>query len=541
MAWIKRHPDRIVLLALAAAVLLYAALFVNFDIPPFEDAAMLMRYADHLAHGYGVVWNIGEPPVDGATDFLFMAASAALIRLGLPVGRAVRLLGFGAHLATVLLVYWANRKLWRAGIPAAFFSALYLAVGTGLSYVAAYFGTPVFAFFAALSWVAALLLINSDEPSVQGSIFFAFAGLLTGLVRPEGVILAVLMLGSVIVIRGWRGSARILLTFAVVFLILGGAYFLWRWNYFGHPLPNPFYKKGGGYSHLGSLQGSWLNVLRLCAPFWLAFLLAFRSPKTARLAIAFLLPVAVFTSIFVLISDETNFGARFQYAVLPIMLISWIPLVQQGLPAWPIQSMRERRALIGTAILAAGALLLYSGLQNCLLTSAQQSCSSAYESDGRYDLAKILSDYQGKGYVIATSEAGLLPYYSRWVAVDTWGLNDAWIARNGQVTEEYLDRYKPQIIAFHAYFSPLVPPKLTEKNLSQSWYRMTVTLMDYAEGHGYILAAAFGDSPYEAHYYYVRPDFPDSARIVKQIASMKNYYWPVTGKKSLNFVDYIAR
>ena len=57
-----------------------------------------MRYAQHLAGGHGIVWNIGAAPVDGATDFLFMVAAAALIKLGLTVAQAVRGLGFAAHL-----------------------------------------------------------------------------------------------------------------------------------------------------------------------------------------------------------------------------------------------------------------------------------------------------------------------------------------------------------------------------------------------------------------------------------------------------------
>ena len=32
---------------------------------------MLLRYAEHLAAGHGIVWNLGDPPVDGATDFLY--------------------------------------------------------------------------------------------------------------------------------------------------------------------------------------------------------------------------------------------------------------------------------------------------------------------------------------------------------------------------------------------------------------------------------------------------------------------------------------
>ena len=75
--------DLLFSLLLIASTIYYAVRYVDFSIPPFEDAAMLMRYAQHLADGHGIVWNVGGHPVDGATDFLFMAASALLIKLGL--------------------------------------------------------------------------------------------------------------------------------------------------------------------------------------------------------------------------------------------------------------------------------------------------------------------------------------------------------------------------------------------------------------------------------------------------------------------------
>ena len=40
------------------------------------------RYAALLADGHGIALDIGEPPVDGATDFLFMLSVAAMTRLG---------------------------------------------------------------------------------------------------------------------------------------------------------------------------------------------------------------------------------------------------------------------------------------------------------------------------------------------------------------------------------------------------------------------------------------------------------------------------
>jgi hypothetical protein len=525
---------------LIAVILAYGAAFVDFNVPPFEDAAMLMRYADHLAHGYGIVWNIGQQPVDGATDFLFMASVAALIKAGVAMGRAARALGYIAHVGTVLIVYWVNRKVWNAGFVISLVTALYLAVGTGLSYVAAFFGTPFFALYATVTWTLGLLLIQEEEPHFWLAALFALSAFLTGLVRPEGVALAVFMLAAIVILRGWRGSARIVLICGTTFLILGGTYFFWRWTYFGYPLPNPFYKKSGGLLHWDSFWESLGNLVRFGGPFMLAFLLGFRSGKTARRTIAFLIPLLLFSAAFILISNETNFGGRFQYALWPLVLISYFPLVK-GLTdevgfAWPRPVPFQTRAvwiLVGLALTFG--LVRYSMSQNCTLTIAQQTCGVAYEADGRYDVAKMLSAYRGQGYVLATSEAGLLPLYSGWIAIDTWGLNDAYIAHHGEITDEYLDQYKPNVIVFHAYFSPLVPPRLNEKNLSQDWFRMTATLKSYAETRGYVLAAAFGDSPHESHYYYVRRDFPDSDKIVRAISSMSNYYWFATGKKSINY------
>ncbi|MCZ2127398.1 MAG: hypothetical protein LC099_06440 [Anaerolineales bacterium] len=545
----KNLPDFLVSILLVAAALFYAAKYVVFDIPPFEDAAMLMRYSQHLAQGQGVVWNVGEAPVDGATDFLFMVAAAALIKLGFTVGQSVRGIGFLSHLLTVLIVYWTNRRVNNGSIPLSFLSGLYLAVGVGFSYVSAYFGTPFFALAAAATWTLGLILIQEANPRFWLSLAFALSGLITGLIRPEGVILAALMLISVVLMRifdaplSWDGIKRskiisIVLTFGAVFLILGGAYFLWRWNYFGYPLPNPFYKKGGGWSWT-IFRISMLNTLRLSLPLTLAFLLGLRNNRTLKMTLAYLIPILGFASAFALVSNEMNYGARFQYATLPIALMAWIPLVRGiRLDGLNQLSVRERGARVLALIALAAGVVYYSWFQNCFLTSYQKTCAQPYERDGRLEMAKMLADYRGKGYLIATTEAGLLPYYSGWDALDAWGLNDAFIAHNGKITADYLDEKKPQVIMFHDYYSPLVPPKLTEANLAQRWFSMTILMKTYAEEHGYILAAIFGDSPYDTHYYYVRPDFEDSEEIAERIYEFKDYYYPITGKRSINYAKY---
>ncbi len=527
--------DVVISLALMIIALGYSFLMFDYDAPPFEDAAMLMRYANHLARGYGIVWNIGEPPVDGATDFLFMVSVATLARLGIGVGRSVRLLTLVSHLLTILLVYWVNRRLWGAGRVPASWSALYLAVGPGFAYVIAYFGTPFFAFAVALTWTLGLILTLRRPAPLWLELGFAFTALLSGLIRPEGVILSTLILITVLLLRGWKDSRRLLSLFLTVFLFLGGAYFLWRWQYFGHPLPNPFYKKGGGVLHWSAMRSSLLNTLRFIAPFLPAFALGFRSRQHTRYTLGFLLPVVGFSLAFVLISDEMNYRARFQYALLPMVLLCWYPLVQGLEFGWRRHlSFREKVAAGAAALLIAVAGLGYSAIQSCFL-KYHKNCFGSY-ADGRAEVGKMLAAFRDKGYVLATSEAGLVPYYSGWTTIDTWGLNDAWIAQQGEITETYLDRYHPHVIMFHAYFSPLVPPKPTEKGRRGSWGRMTILLKEYAESRGYILAAVYGENPFDTHYYYVRPDFEDSELIVRQIRNIR-YVWPVTGTRAINYAE----
>jgi len=81
---------------------------------------------------------------------------------------------------------------------------------------------------------------------------------------------------------------------------------------------------------------------------------------------------------------------------------------------------------------------------------------------------------------------------------------------------DYLARVNPEVIMFHADFSPVNP----QKEPADAWGSMLNILDTYARDHQYILAAAYGDNPVDTHYYYVRPDFPESRDIVTFIQSL---------------------
>ena len=76
-----------------------------------EDAFISFLFARNLADGLGPIWNAGEPPVEGYTNFLWVMCSAVWILLGVDPGFGAQLLGVGASLVTLFL-------LWRAGVGA---------------------------------------------------------------------------------------------------------------------------------------------------------------------------------------------------------------------------------------------------------------------------------------------------------------------------------------------------------------------------------------------------------------------------------------
>ncbi len=517
--------DSVGLLALLGFVILYAYLCVNFSGPPFEDAAILMRYAQHFAAGHGIVWNLGEPPVDGATDFLFMILVGLLVKAGMSLEIATRSIGFLSHIITVWVVYLTLRRLFMADLVSSWVSSAYLAVGPGLYYVSAYFGTTFFALFASITWYLVLRTVQRGETRVS-ALILAITALATAMIRPEGVILTALMLATLVYTCGFSHVSCTLKSYLAVFALIGGAYFLWRWSYFGFPLPNPYYKKGGGLLYSWSFKLSVWYTLKMCLPVVGAFILGFYSKKTFRFTLGCAIPIVGFTSCFVLISHEMNFWGRFQYVLLPVALVCWYPLLE-GIRGdfyfrkWADMSMQKKSVVTCFVVFVSMVVLFYG---------VSLGKTTTYHKDGLYDMAKMLSDYKGRDFTIATTEAGLLPLYSGWKALDAWGLNDQWIAHHGAITEEYLDRFKPHVIVFHEWFSPLVSPV----NTSGRWFEMVMTLKQYAERKGYVLAAAFGESPYDTHYYYVRPDFPESKEIVKRIRET-DYHWFATGNKAINY------
>lgn len=233
---------------MAAALVVVFIFHAVYLAVPAEDSFITFRFARHLADGHGIVWNIGDAPVEGYTNFLWLVISASLIKMGLDVVLLTQVLGVLVSLAALGVTAMFARQVFELPWRYALIAVLMLAMsGPFATWASSSMETNLFAFLILAGCYAFALWIK--ELHMQDLIAALLLLFLATLTRPEGfLVFGVLAALGLILLPGrfgsrltWRYLAA-LLVFVVPFLV----YFLWRYQYFGYLLPNTFYAKTGG-------------------------------------------------------------------------------------------------------------------------------------------------------------------------------------------------------------------------------------------------------------------------------------------------------
>lgn len=253
-------------IAIAAALLAVHAkayLFLT------DDAFISFRYARHLSHGQGLVFNPGGERVEGFTNLLWVLILAAFDALGLSPEKMATILSLAATatlFALVLRFVWTRAprgQAWVALLPAFFLAStrsFAVWASSGLE-------TRLFE----LLLVAGLFRLVSEMESLQGgptprALGSAWLFGLAALTRPDGALIGGCALLASVAYRGWTarripwGWAAAWWPFAA--LVVGNIAF--RLAYYGDWLPNTYYAKVGG-------QLSWARGARYLAAFALEY------------------------------------------------------------------------------------------------------------------------------------------------------------------------------------------------------------------------------------------------------------------------------
>jgi hypothetical protein len=442
-------------LSVLTAILLVHAWHLNVVA---EDAFITFRFARHLADGHGLVWNVGERPVEGYTSFLWLLLCALALELGLDVVPLSQLLGVAASLVTMLYTHrFARRALdippGHALIPCAFLAAS----GPFAAWAAGGMETNLFGTFLLL---ACTHLAGWARLDSRRDLAICFSMLLLAtLTRPEGFLVFALIAALAAVISrsqtraGFRSYALALMVYLIPFL----TYFVWRAEYFGFPLPNTFYAKtgggfhqyvrGAGYSALfafhfllplapilaaAAWEGDWRGGARAGMPgrSFAAHLKAQVGSHVCGLI------VVAYTASIVYVGGDYMAMYRFFVPILPLIYLP-VGLVAHRLFA-RIAGSRHKRSL-AAGLVAAG--LLLTGLQSTPLE--RRLFARPWFMHGTYRgiqverwhvarytvIGRLFRDRNRSGDAsIALLSVGAIPYYSGMRTHSMHGIVDAHIA-----------------------------------------------------------------------------------------------------------------
>lgn len=390
--------------------------------PPQDDAYISYIYARNFARGEGLVFNAGEPAVEGYTNYLWTIAIGWGYRFGIDPEQLAPLIGHLLTLLTVMLVFLYARRMGSTHWFAALGALLFATRPTLVTHAVGGMETPLFG----LLMLVALLLRQGRGGGLgrqwAGSTVIALAAL----TRPEGVLLYGLLELSAL----WEtlraklplvGFVRDALLRSLPFLLIVGTHVAWRHATYGDFVPNTFHAKvspglqtwsdGWAYVSSGLL---YFGPLFLLLPYFVRFEEAYASDRRRALWIA-----TVFTIYVVYVGGDYIPSFRFLWPMMPI----WSALIAVALTR--LCAVRSYRTVAASALFAV-LLALHTTHE---YRTARQWQGLEVRHRQLITSGKLLDRILPEDSWIAVTAAGRLPYYADRKTLDMMGLSDAHIGK----------------------------------------------------------------------------------------------------------------
>ena len=498
---LPRRPGRAGLDPWLAALLAATALAVCLGLAralwPFtvDDSFITLRYARNLAAGAGPNFNPGVT-AEGCTTFLWMVLLAAPHALGLDALLFAKGLGLLATLGLLGATWGLARELTpflasgRRLVPPACAALLLAAFPPTAVHAVSGMETALFA--ALLTGLFLLAARHAGTPGPTGARGLALLSLALGLTRPEGNLAALLVLGTTAALlpRGPRWTlAR---ASALLYGLPGALYFAWRFAYYGHALPLPFYVKVWDQAPLAGAPTVLAFLGVMAVHFGALVLLGLL--RFDRRALPALAGAAGLLACFLFPRPVMAYHWRYLFPVVPLLAA----LAARGLAV--AADWLERRPLPVFARLAAPLLTLVVAAS--LLSDAPRTVADrlAYARDlerAHVALGRALAPLArraGPAPLVALSDAGAVPYYSGWRALDLYGLNEPHIALTGSRDPEW-------VLARHPDAVVLVSAD-ADRYLPFRWSTYEAPILRACLAHGLIRVARFTFEP-DGYYLWV--------------------------------------
>lgn len=396
-----------------------------------DDSYISFRYARNLADGLGLVYNPGER-IEGYTNFLWTVLLAGGLKVGIDPHITAKVLGAGAAIATLVVVYrLADRLSPLRTLPCV---ATWLLASSAPFTGYAVFGleTSLFALLVLLG--TSMMLGETDDERKRPWSGLVFA--LAGLTRPE----APMYLGLPMLLLGRRFFGRQNLVRGAFFVGPVLAHLLWRHAYYGAWVPATLGAKTGDLrQQWGAGRGYLAGWLAHAGPlvFFALHGIALGLVRRSR-AIGSIAAVGSAGLLYVvLVGGDWMAYFRFIAPLEPYVFL----LV--GSSIREIAETRDRAALVALVLLGAYALPMRQ--HELRLAHEKFREEKRFWDSSAAQVAEWLVRYGTPGYV-ALGDIGYVGYRTNFPILDLLGLVDPVIAQlpggyTKKIGKEFVERF----------------------------------------------------------------------------------------------------
>jgi len=423
-----------------------------------DDAMISMRYAKNFSNGYGLVWNIGKPPVEGFTNLGWTVYMAILHASIIPISESkISLL---VMITSVLLLFGnaiLSFKLSKIIAPDSMIAPLIATTITLFYYPLVFWslrGMEV-GFATFLIYLSVLLAINPSKPvNARRALLLGLVMALAVVIRFDLVLQITILLVYSLYEYIIKRKANVLPISPILLLYWMGiiGVFLFQYFYFGSIVPNTYYLKVEDVSlYERIIVGIQVFVEYATRDFIgpliliIAGVLYYRDLRIKEnvLLVALFLIQCIY-SIYVggdyaepLYSPQVDAANRFITQGMPSVIILFSIVIERFVHSLGLtidfrnnQSRRLSKALVigislATLVLISGEPWFKWGVHNAPLLDADI---------WRAKLGVHIKNNTDESVIIATHASGQIPYYSNRQTIDLLGKNDIVVAKGSPAT-----------------------------------------------------------------------------------------------------------
>lgn len=388
---------------------------------PCDDAYIYLVYVKSFLEGRGFTYN-GEV-VQGFSSILWpwLIVPMGILEIKLP--RAVEMLSIFSAVFVLAASYSIGKRLGLTMVQAAIPGAALALTGDFAFYAGDGLETVL---FAGMVLIAVSFLFRPEPKQVLSNKWLLISLFLLVLVRPEGLLISVIIVGwltyeSRNLASGMALSLKLLLMLFPIYLALKLVYGDW--------LPATYYaKSGAGLANLEQGIAYTTDFVKLYAPIPILLILAFalRWKKIRKAALPIALLLLAWIAQVTLQGGDNMVGFRMYLPILPVIYL----IIAYAFRDVPIRLFSIVAVGVAAYLFWAynfGAFM--SGERDISIREHADQWRNGYPQ--RKALGLWLKDTFVPGTKVALSAAGIIPYFSRLPTIDMLGLNNRSIALFG--------------------------------------------------------------------------------------------------------------